>query len=59
MESYLHHLRSLIQDHVHYSGSVWGRELLDEFRTYLPRFWVVKPKAAELGSLIGSLREAA
>lgn len=49
MESYLHHLRSLIEDHVHYSGSVWGQELLDEFRTCLPRFWVVEPKAAERG----------
>ncbi len=59
MEAYQHHLRSLIQDHVRYTGSVWGSELLEEFRTYLPRFWVVKPKAAELSSLIDALREAA
>ena len=59
MEAHLHHLRSLIEAHVHHTGSAWGSELLEEFRTYLPKFWVVKPKAAELDSLIDSLREAA
>ncbi|HKL62508.1 MAG TPA: glutamate synthase-related protein, partial [Woeseiaceae bacterium] len=59
MEAHLHHLRELIECHVGYTGSEWGRELLDDFRTWLPKFWVVKPKAAELGSLIESLREAA
>jgi glutamate synthase (NADPH/NADH) large chain len=59
MEAHLHHLRSLIQDHVRYTGSVWGNEILEEFRTYMSKFWVVKPKAAEFGSLISALREAA
>jgi glutamate synthase (NADPH/NADH) large chain len=59
MEAHLHHLRELIERHVSYTGSEWGQELLDDFRTWLPKFWVVKPKAAELGSLIESLREAA
>ncbi len=59
MEAHLHHLRSLIDQHVSLTGSVWGREILDDFRTFLGRFWVVKPKAAELGSLIESLRQAA
>jgi hypothetical protein len=31
----------------------------DDYRTYLQKFWIVKPKAAELGSLIESLRRAA
>jgi len=59
MEAHLHHLRSLIDRHVTYTGSEWGCEILADFRTFLPRFWVVKPKAAELGTLIESLREAA
>lgn len=59
MEAHLHYLRSLIQEHVQYTGSAWGSELLEEYRTYLPKFWVVKPKAAALDSLIESLREAA
>jgi len=59
MEAYLHHLRSMIQLHVELTGSEWGAEILDDFRTWLPKFWLVKPKAAELGSLIQSLRQAA
>ena len=59
MEAHLHHLRSLITQHVGYTGSEWGARILEDFRTFLPKFWVVKPKAAELGSLIDSLRQAA
>ena len=59
MEAYLHHLRSMIQRHVDETGSAWGTQILDDYRTFLPKFWVVKPKAAELGSLIQSLRQAA
>ena len=55
----LHHLRSMILEHVNLTGSHWGETLLDDFRTFLPKFWLVKPKAAELGSLIESLRQAA
>jgi glutamate synthase (NADPH/NADH) large chain len=59
MEAHLHHLRSLITQHVEATDSEWGRLILDDYRTFLPKFWVVKPKAAELGSLIKSLRQAA
>ena len=59
MESHLHHLHSLITRHVEYTGSQWGEKILEDFRTFLPKFWVVKSKAAELGSLIESLRQAA
>ncbi len=59
MEAYLHHLRSLIMKHIEVTGSEWGETILDDYRSYLPKFWVVKPKAAELGSLIDSLRAAA
>ena len=59
MEAHLHHLRGLIMTHVEETGSVWGEAILEDYRTYLPKFWVVKPKAAELGSLIDALRRAA
>ena len=59
MEAHLHHLRGLIQKHVRETGSAWGREILDDFRSFLPRFWLVKPKAADLATLIDSLRQAA
>ena len=59
MESHLHHLRTLITLHVQHTGSDWAAEIMDDFRSFLPKFWVVKPKAAELGTLIESLRQAA
>ena len=59
MEAHLHHLRALIMRHVETTGSEWGDIILDDYRSFLPKFWVVKPKAAELGSLIQSLRQAA
>jgi len=59
MEAHLHHLRELIEAHAVETGSRWGREILDDLRTYLPKFWLVKPKAADLESLIDSLRRAA
>jgi glutamate synthase (NADPH/NADH) large chain len=59
MEAHLHHLRSLVTEHVAQTNSEWGEIILDDYRTFLPKFWVVKPKATELGSLIESLRQAA
>ena len=59
MEAHLHHLRGLVEEHVELTGSVWGEEILEDFRSYLPKFWLVKPKAAELGTLIESLLRAA
>jgi glutamate synthase (NADPH/NADH) large chain len=59
MEAHLQHLRTSVTEHVAHTGSAWGEAVLDDFRTYLPKFWLVKPKAAELGTLIRSLRQAA
>jgi len=53
------HLLQLIRRHVEETGSEWGEELLRDFRTYLSRFWLVKPKAASLESLIENLSRAA
>ena len=41
------------------TDSEWGERILDDYRTFLPKFWLVKPKAADLGTLIESLRQAA
>ena len=59
MEAHLHHLRDLIRSHVEFTGSVWGEAILEDYRSFAPKFWLVKPKAAELGSLFESLRQAA
>ncbi len=59
MENYSQHLRSLIERHVDVTESTWGQELLDNFRDYLPKFWLVKPRAASVESLIDTLKRAA
>ncbi len=59
MGTHVQHLRGLIEQHVAATGSVWGATLLNDFRSYIGRFWVVKPKAAAIGSLLENLRRAA
>jgi glutamate synthase (NADPH/NADH) large chain len=59
MGTHVQHLRGLIEQHVEATGSVWGTQLLYDFRTYIGKFWVVKPKAAAIDSLLVNLRRAA
>jgi glutamate synthase (NADPH/NADH) large chain len=59
MEQNLHHLRGLIETHVRETGSRWGAEIVNDFRTFLGKFWLVKPKAAAIDTLIENLRRAA
>ena len=53
------HLEELIRLHVAESGSVWGDEIINDLRSYIGHFWLVKPKAASIDSLIEHLRRAA
>jgi glutamate synthase (NADPH/NADH) large chain len=59
MELQRNYLYSLIQEFVQETGSAWGRTILADFRYYASRFWLVKPKAAELATLLDTLRKAA
>ena len=59
MQSHVQHLEGLLERHVAESASVWADEILSDLRTFLPKFWVVKPKAASIDSLIENLRRAA
>jgi glutamate synthase (NADPH/NADH) large chain len=59
MQSHVQHLEGLLQRHVAETESVWAEEILNDLRTFLPKFWVVKPKAASIDSLIENLRRAA
>jgi glutamate synthase (NADPH/NADH) large chain len=56
MEGYRNHLRTVIAEFVEETGSAWGQELLDNFRDYIGKFWLVKPKAADLGSLLDRVK---
>ncbi len=59
MQSHVQHLEGLLARHVTETESPWAAEILNDLRTYLPKFWVVKPKAASIDSLIDNLRRAA
>ncbi|MGD8784988.1 MAG: glutamate synthase-related protein, partial [Thioalkalispiraceae bacterium] len=59
MEAHRHHLRGLIEDFVEETGSQRGQELLDNFADAIAKFWLVKPKAATLDSLIDDMQRRA
>ena len=58
-EAYRAHLRETIEDYVSETGSVWGQHILDNIEDMLGRFWLIKPKAADLDSLLECLRREA
>ncbi|MFT4255445.1 MAG: glutamate synthase large subunit [Pseudoxanthomonas sp.] len=58
-ENYRQHIHRLIQRHRELTGSIWAQQILDEFRDYVGKFWLVKPKAASIESLADALRRAA
>jgi glutamate synthase (NADPH/NADH) large chain len=59
MQSHVQHLEGLLERQVAETQSVWAEEILNDLRTFLPKFWVVKPKAASIDTLIEDLRRAA
>ena len=56
MEPYRNHLRNNIREFVEETGSDWGAYLVDNFEDYVGKFWLVKPKAADLDRLLSRLR---
>ena len=59
MERYRNYLQWLIEEHVRETGSSLGHQLADDFYSLAARFWMVKPKAAELSELLSTLGRAA
>ncbi|MEM7293287.1 MAG: glutamate synthase large subunit, partial [Pseudomonadota bacterium] len=59
VEAYKRFLHDALEEHVAETGSTWGQEILDDFYGMSSRFWLVKPKAAELDSLLATLQKAA
>ncbi|GIZ12797.1 glutamate synthase large subunit [Pseudomonas sp. NCCP-436] len=56
MEAYRSHLESVLAEYVEETASEWGQNLLENLDDYLRKFWLVKPKAASLKSLLTSTR---
>jgi glutamate synthase (NADPH) large chain len=59
MDANTQYLRELLRTHVTETGSVWADEIVNDLRSYIGHFWLVKPKAASIDSLIEDLRRAA
>ena len=56
MEAYRSHLQRVLSEYVQETASEWGAHLLENLDDYLRKFWLVKPKAASLKSLLSSTR---
>ncbi|MBK5004839.1 glutamate synthase large subunit [Pseudomonas sp. S32] len=56
MEAYRSHLARVLAEYVDETDSEWGRELSENLDDYVRRFWLVKPKAANLKQLLSSTR---
>ena len=59
MTAHRNHLRSVIEEFVAETGSARGQQLLHNFKDVVGRFWLVKPKAASIASLLSDLQRAA
>ena len=59
MNANAQYLRQLLRQHLAETGSVWADEILNDLRSFIGHFWLVKPKAASIDSLIEDLQRAA
>ncbi|MDW6093723.1 glutamate synthase large subunit [Vibrio rhizosphaerae] len=52
---YIHqeHLRGLIAEHLEQTGSVHAESILANFDAWIPKFYLIKPQAADLQTLLG------
>ncbi|TLF47651.1 glutamate synthase large subunit [Halomonas urmiana] len=56
MEAHRRHLREVIEEFVAETGSERGQAILEDFSDFIRHFWLVKPKAASLSSLLAESR---
>ncbi len=59
LEPHLHYMHELIAEYVDETGSKWGATVYEDFLELAGRFWLVKPKASDIKTLMETLREAA
>lgn len=59
MDTYFSYLLSKIREFVGETHSRHGQWILDNYAALVGRFWLVKPKAANIKTLLQTLREAA
>ncbi len=59
MEPHRQHLRGILEAHFAETASPRARAILDRFEDWIGKFWLIKPKAAELEQLLETLESAA
>lgn len=59
MEEHAQYLRAQLASYVEATSSDWGNEILADYEHYLQQFWLVKPKAAGLDTLLRQSRAMA
>ena len=52
MEGHRIYLQQVIETHVDKTGSAWGQTILADFEHYARKFYLVKPKAANVATLL-------
>ncbi|MFQ5993530.1 MAG: glutamate synthase large subunit [Acidiferrobacterales bacterium] len=59
MEAHRNCLRRMVEEFVAQTSSRWGQAILEDFYDFVGKFWLVKPVAADLETLLDTLQEAA
>ncbi|ANJ67264.1 glutamate synthase large subunit [Halothiobacillus diazotrophicus] len=59
LEPHRQHLRGILKAHVEKTGSARAAAILEQFDLFLPKFWLIKPKASGLEDLLATLANAA
>lgn len=57
LEAYRNHLRSNIRHFITETDSEWGRHILEHWADFVGKFWLVKPKAASLDTLLENTKQ--
>jgi glutamate synthase (NADPH/NADH) large chain len=58
-EAHRNFLRDTLEEYVVETGSAYGKNILDNFEDFIGKFWLVKPKASELETLLEVMLERA
>jgi len=56
---YVQYLRGVLMEYSGETGSIRAQQILEQLEDWLPRFWLVAPKEAQIETLLDGFREAA
>ena len=56
---YVQYLRGVLMEYSGETGSTRAQQILEQLEDWLPRFWLVAPKEAQIETLLDGFREAA